>query len=57
MILMKLIKTLRNTQREKTPSNKAPALTKNVNMDMWLVGSSNQVFVRGSYTETKFSKK
>ena len=37
--------------------NKSPALTKSMNMDIWVVGTSNQLLVRGSYTETKFSKK
>ena len=27
-----------------------------MNMDIWEVGTSNQLFIRGSYTETKFSK-
>ena len=28
-----------------------------MNMDIWVVGTSNQLFIAGSYTETKFSKK
>ena len=27
---------------------------KSKNMDIWIVGTSNQLFKRGSYTETKF---
>ena len=45
------------TYREKAPSNKNPALTKSMNMDIWIVATSNQLFIRSSYTETKFSKK
>ena len=35
-------------QREKAPSNKAPTLLKSVNMGIWVVGISNQLFIRGS---------
>ena len=28
-----------------------------MNMNIWVVGTSNQLFIAGSYTETKFSKK
>ena len=28
-----------------------------MNIDTWVVGISNQLFIRGSYTETKFSEK
>ena len=45
------------TQREKAPSNKTQALTKSMNMVIWVVDTSNQLFRRGSYTETKFPKK
>ena len=37
-----------DTHREKAPSNKTPALTKNMNMDIWVVGTSNELFIRGS---------
>ena len=46
----------RNTHREKAPSNKTLELTESVNMDIWVVGTSNQLFIRGSYTETNFPK-
>ena len=36
---------LKDTHREKALSNKTPALTKSMNMDIWVVGT------------TKFSKK
>ena len=47
----------KDAHREKVPSNKTPALTKNMNIDMWVVGISNQLFIKESYTKTKFSKK
>ena len=28
-----------------------------MNRDIWVVGTSNLFFMRGSFTETKFSKK
>ena len=49
--------SFKDTQREKAPSNKTQSLTKNTNMDIWFVGTSNQLFIRCSETETKFSKK
>ena len=42
----------KNTHREK-----APALAKSMSMDIWVVGISNQLFIRGSYTKAKFSRK
>ena len=35
-------------QTEKTPSNKTPMLPKIMNMDIWVAGTSNQLFIRGS---------
>ena len=32
-------------------------LTKSMDMDIWVVGTSNQSFIRGSLTEIKFFKK
>ena len=32
----------------KAPSNKTPSLTKSTNMGIWVVGTSNQLFIRGS---------
>ena len=42
---------------KKIPSNKALTLSKIMNMDIWVVGTLNQLFIRGSKTETKFLKK
>ena len=32
--------------REKAASNKAPALTNSMNINIWVVGASNQLFTR-----------
>ena len=42
---------------EKAPSNKTTALAKSANMGIWVVGTSNQLFIRGFSTEIKFLKK
>ena len=47
----------KDTNREKAPSYKTPALLESMNMDIWVVGTSNELFIAGSSTETKFSKK
>ena len=39
---------IKDTHREKVPSNKTAALTKNMIMDIWVVGTLNQLFIRGS---------
>ena len=39
---------INDTHREKAPSNKTPALTKTANMGIWIVGTTNQLFIRGS---------
>ena len=43
------IVVLKDTHREKAPSNKTPALTKSTNMGIWVVGTTNQLFKGGSY--------
>ena len=40
--------TLKDTHREKAPSNKTPSLRKSANMGVWAVGRLNQLFIRGS---------
>ena len=42
------IQDFKDTHREKAPSNKTPALTKSTNMGIWVVGTTNQLFIRGS---------
>ena len=39
---------VKGTRRKKAPSNKTLALAKSWNMEIWVVGTSNQLFVRGS---------
>ena len=39
---------LKDIHREKAPSNKTPALTKSKNMDIWVAGTTNKLFIRGS---------
>ena len=39
---------IKGTHREIAPSNKTTGLTKSLNMDIWVVGTSNQIFIRGS---------
>lgn len=47
---------LKNIHKEIAPLNKTLALTKNMNIDIWVTGTSNQL-LKGSFTETKFSRK
>ena len=49
-------KVLKDTERENSLINKTQALPKSINMDIWVIGTSNQQFIRGSYTEIKFPK-
>ena len=39
---------LKDTHREKAASNKTPTLSTSMNMDIWVLGTSNQLFMRGS---------
>ena len=39
-----ILKSFKDTYREKASSNKTPALTKSMNVDLWVVGTSNQLF-------------
>ena len=39
---------IKNAHREKAPSNKTPTLRKSTNMGVWVVGTLNQSFIRGS---------
>ena len=39
---------LKDTHRENGPSNKTPALRKSTNMDVWALGTINQLSIRGS---------
>ena len=46
--LFKLTNWIEGTHREEAPSNKTPALTKSMNIDLYVVGTSNQLLIRGS---------
>ena len=39
---------LKDTHKEKAPSNKTSALTRSINMDIWVLDTLNQLFLRGS---------
>ena len=52
-----LLSNVKDTHREKAPSNKTPAVRKSTDMTVWPVGTLNQLFIRDSLTETKLSKK
>ena len=49
--------SFKDTHREKAPSNKTPALSESMNMDIWVFGTPDQLFITGSYTEKKKNPK
>ena len=55
--IIAFLDALKDTHREKAPSNKTPVLRKGTNMGVWAVATLNQLFITGSWTETKLSKK
>ena len=44
----KFVIFIKDTQGEKPPSNENPELIKVMNMNIWVVVTSNQLFIRGS---------
>ena len=44
----------KDTHTENAPWNKTQALTKSMNVGIWVIGTSNQLFVRGSYAQINF---
>ena len=48
---------LRILTEKKYPKIKPLALTKGMNMGIWVVGTSNHLFIRDSYNENKIFKK
>ena len=44
---MNIFYSFKDTRRQKAPLNKTLALTKNMNMNVWVVGTSNQLFIKG----------
>ena len=49
--------TFKDTHRENNPSNKTGALTKSMNIYIWVICILNQLFIRDSYTQIEFSGK
>ena len=47
-----IILSIKDTHMENTPSNKTHALTKSMNVDILVVGTLNQLFLRSSYTRS-----
>ena len=47
----------KDTHRENTPSNKTQALTKSMNISIWVVSTLKQLFIKSSYALIKFSEK
>ena len=45
-----------NDPKESTTSNKTQAFTKII-INIWVICTLNQLFMRGFYTQIKFSKK
>ena len=43
-----IVHFFKDTHTEKAPSNKTTTLTKNMYIDIWVVGISNRHFLRGS---------
>ena len=57
MVALKISFSIKNTRREKTRLNETPALSNSMNMDIWAVGTSDQIlYVRCSSTVIKVSK-
>lgn len=54
---MKLIYQFKDIRKENISSNKTKTLIKSVNMNIWEIGTFNQLLIRGSYTPIKCSKK
>ena len=44
------------SHRKKAPSNKTPALTKSINKDIWVIGTSNEPIMRGWKLKQNFQK-
>ena len=55
-MLYKICSLFKYTHREKAPSNKTPALTKSMNMDIWVVGTSNQLIISPLKLKQNFQK-
>lgn len=49
--------TFKETYRKNTPSNKTGALTKSMNIYIWVICILNQLFIRDYYTQIEFLRK
>ena len=47
---------LKDTHRENKSSKKNQGLRKSINMNNWVMGPSNQQFIRSSFTQIKVNK-
>ena len=47
---------IKDTHKENTPLNTTETLSKSMNMHLWAIGTSNQLFIRGSFPQTMFRK-
>ena len=54
IVVFSLVKSIKDTLSENTSSNKTQALPKGMNVDIWVTGTLNQLFTRGSYTQMKY---
>ena len=48
---------MKDIHRENAPTNESHVFTKSVNMDILVARTLNEIFITGSFTEIKFSKK
>ena len=46
---------VKDTHRKNITSNKTQALEKDMNMDIWINGTINQLLIRASYNQFLFS--
>ena len=51
-----ILSELKDTDRGNLSQNKTNVLAKSINIDILVVGTSNELFDRGSYTQLRFSK-
>ena len=52
LLVFKMVESLqcilKDTHKKKSPSNKIPAFTKGINMNIWVAGTSKQLLISGS---------
>ena len=57
MFCLKIHWSLKDTHKVKTPANKTETYTKSMTMYIWAIVILNQLFIRDSYTQIRFSRK